>query len=66
ALAALAGGSLGAGRLVDLGPDPLLVGLAVTGEVAVAGALAAVAGCWFSRRRPVEDPASGPGQMPDN
>lgn len=57
ALVALAGGSLGARRLVDLGPDPLLIGLAVTGEVALAGALAAVAGCWFVRRRPVEEPA---------
>lgn len=65
ALAVLAGGSLGTGRLVHLGPDPLLVGLAVTGEVAVTGALAAVVGCTFVRRRPVEEPADELGEVPE-
>lgn len=50
-LTALAGGSLGAHRLAWLGPDPLLTGPAVAGEVAFAAAVTAVVAAWLSRRR---------------
>lgn len=48
-LAALAGGSLGPGRLATLGPSPWLAGLAIGGEVAAIG-LAVVAG-WSAMFR---------------
>ncbi|WP_432490873.1 cell division protein PerM [Kineococcus gypseus] len=39
-LAAAASGPLGSGRMAELGPHPLLTGLAVAGEVAAGGVLA--------------------------
>lgn len=50
-LALLAGGSLGGGRLLDLGPPAPLTGLLAAGEVGLVAAAAAVAATWLARRR---------------
>ncbi len=51
ALAAMAGGPLGAERLTEVGPSPWQVGLVTALEVGVAAAIAAwVANWWYYRR----------------
>ena len=53
ALAEVAGGSLGGGRLSEVGPSPWQVGLVAALEVGVAAAVAAwAANWWYTRRRP--------------
>src|SRR5690606_17475501 len=50
-LAAASAGAAGPGRLVDVGPDPVLVGLVAAGELAIAmGIGLAVSVPWPSRR----------------
>ncbi|WP_432577313.1 cell division protein PerM [Kineococcus esterisolvens] len=50
-LAAVVSGPLGSGRMSELGPDPLLTGLAVAGEVAAGGVLALLLlRTWVARR----------------
>lgn len=51
ALAEVAGGSLGAGRLAEVGPSTWQVGLVAALEVGVAAAVAAwIANWWYTRR----------------
>ncbi|HET6529730.1 MAG TPA: DUF6350 family protein [Actinoplanes sp.] len=50
ALAWLSGGSLGGGRLGEIGPVPWQVALVATGVVAVSAAIGAAAGRTFGRR----------------
>ncbi|WP_337060212.1 cell division protein PerM [Kineococcus sp. G2] len=60
-LAALASGPLGRDRMSELGPDPLLTGLAVAVEVAAGGALAVLLHrawtSWRGTRVPADLPA---------
>lgn len=51
-LAAASAGGAGPGRLVDVGPDPVAVGLAVAVEFALAAALGLAAGSRLRPRRP--------------
>jgi len=50
ALAWVSGGSLGGGRLAEIGPVPWQVGLVATGVVAVSAAIGAAAARTFGRR----------------
>ncbi|MCI2238713.1 DUF6350 family protein [Kineococcus sp. TRM81007] len=59
-LAALASGALGRDRMSELGPDPLLTGLAVAGEVAAGGALAVLLQRAWTARRGTRVPADLP------
>ena len=56
AAALIARGSLGIGRFVDIGPDPLWTGIWIAAEVAVGVVIGYAAGPWLERersRRPV-------------
>ncbi|MFB9377298.1 DUF6350 family protein [Kineococcus gynurae] len=51
-LAFFAAGPAGAGRMADLGPDPLLLGLVLAGELAAGGGLAVLLARGVRRLRP--------------
>nr|WP_231640657.1 DUF6350 family protein [Nocardiopsis sp. NRRL B-16309] len=66
ALAELAGGSLGAQRLTEVGPSAWQVGLVAALEVGVAAAIAAwVANWWYSRRLRLSAPEPERPAAPD-
>ena len=51
AAALVARGSLGIGRFVDIGPDPLWTGIWIAGEVAVGVIIGYAAGPWLEREK---------------
>lgn len=52
ALALLAGGSVGVGRLTNIGPDPLWFALWMTADVGIGAVIGYAAGPWLERRQP--------------
>lgn len=54
-LAWLAGGSAGIGRLSQIGPDPLWMGIWVASEVAIGVVIGYAAGPWLERRQLVQE-----------
>jgi len=51
AIALIARGSLGIGRFVEIGPDPLWTGIWVAAEVAVGAVIGYAAGPWLEREK---------------
>jgi hypothetical protein len=54
ALAWLAGGSAGLGRLTDIGPDPWWLGLWLAAEVGIGVVIGYAAGPWLERQQQVD------------
>jgi hypothetical protein len=55
ALAWLAGGSAGLGRLTDIGPDPLWTAVWLAAEVGIGVVIGYAAGPWLERQQQVEE-----------
>ncbi|MEE2570717.1 DUF6350 family protein [Pseudarthrobacter sp. J64] len=57
ALAWIAGGSVGIGRLTQIGPDPLWMGIWVAAEVGIGVVIGYAAGPWLERRQLAQEDA---------